>query len=142
MLTTLALSASALPLRADLANGDPRLQRLFRSFMAPCCWRENLSVHHSPKADELRAQIRASVAQGLSDEQIKQQMLAEFTIRILANPEGSSGAWLKYSPWVVTTLGLAALTWIIRSSLAQAAQQQAQSATLPNQELPPIEDLL
>lgn len=138
LLGAIAISAAATPLRADLAQGDPRLQRLFGSFMAPCCWRENLSVHQSPKADELRAQIRKDVTAGLSDEQIKQKMLAEFNTRILANPEGSSGLWLKYAPWAATGLGLAALTWTIRSSLANAALARQQESTTSPATLPAI----
>lgn len=139
LLGALAASGLVAPLQADLAQGDPRLQRLFSAFMAPCCWRENLSVHQSPKADELRAQIRKDVSQGLSDEQIKEKMLAEFSTRILANPEGSSGLWLKYAPWAVTSMGLAALTIVIRSSLAKAElARQTQSATSPNSTPDPL----
>jgi cytochrome c-type biogenesis protein CcmH/NrfF len=141
ILGALAVSTLAEPLQADLAQGNPRLQRLFSSFMAPCCWRENLSVHQSPKAEELRAQIRKDVSQGLSDEQIKEKMLAEFSTRILANPEGPSGLWLKYAPWAFTGLGLAALTMVLRSSLAKAElARQAQSASSPNLMPAPLPD--
>ncbi len=101
------------PLRGDPSNGDPRLSRLFRSFVAPCCWRENLLTHQSPKADEMRADIRRRIALGHDDGQIKQALLTQYSRRILATPDGSAGHWLTWTPVAACAAGLAALGLIL-----------------------------
>lgn len=108
--------ASTPKLQANAANGDPRLERIFSTFIAPCCWRENLLVHSSPKADELRAEIRQQIAAGQSDEQIKATFLARYSTRILALPEGTKGLWLTWTPWILASAGLAAVVTLMRRS--------------------------
>jgi cytochrome c-type biogenesis protein CcmH/NrfF len=82
--------------------------------MAPCCWHENLSVHQSPAADELRAEIRKMAEAGVTDEQIKARVVAQHTSRILAMPEGAKGQWLSWTPWVFTAVALTAVGWWLR----------------------------
>jgi len=48
MLLAFAILGTVGKALANAANGDPRLERLFSKFMAPCCWRENLLSHSSP----------------------------------------------------------------------------------------------
>lgn len=124
----------SLVLQANPANGDVRLEQLFSRFMAPCCWRESLLAHHSPKADDLRAQIRKYVAAGRSDEEIKQRLTTEYTSRILAMPEGAKGEWLQWTPVMAIAVGLVAAGSFLRRSLARRTQTAASTvtaATLP-----------
>ena len=111
ILASLLLSTA---LQADMANGDPRLQKLYGEFISPCCWKENLLAHHSPKADELRAEIKRLVAAGRSDEQIKAAFTGQFSIRILSEPEGVRGHWLWWTPIAVALAGLGLLMLAIR----------------------------
>lgn len=106
---------------ANPANGDPRLEKLFSMFIAPCCWRENLLAHQSPKADELRAAIRRQVAEGKSDEDIRSALAAEYSKRILAMPEGAPGLWLSWMPVLATAAGLGMVTLFIKRRLATPA---------------------
>ncbi len=108
------LLGTALPALANLANDDPRLEKLYSTYIAPCCWRENLMVHHSPKADELRASIAAAVKAGKSDEEIRAGLVGEYTIRIVALPEGAKGHWLWWTPVAAGAAGLAALAVALR----------------------------
>jgi len=108
------LLGTALPALANLANDDPRLEKLYATYIAPCCWRENLMVHHSPKADELRASIAAAVKAGKSDEEIRAGLVGEYTIRIVALPEGAKGQWLWWTPVAAGAAGLAALAVALR----------------------------
>lgn len=119
-------------LRANIANGDPRLEQLYRRFIAPCCWRENLFVHHSPKADELREAIRKDVAAGKTDAEIQQALVQQYTTRVLAMPEGAARTWLQWAPVVAGALGLGAIGWFLRRSIASApAPADGPMAPLP-----------
>lgn len=102
-------------------------------FMAPCCWRENLLSHQSPKADELRATIQNQVRQGLTDEQIRAAMVGEFTSRILTHPEGTAGNMLRWTPWAAAAAGTLALGAFVRFSLKnRSAAQLSDNLPLPN----------
>nr|WP_031498207.1 cytochrome c-type biogenesis protein CcmH [Bryobacter aggregatus] len=114
----LALLCLAPSLFANAANGDPRLERLFASFIAPCCWRENLLHHQSPKADELRTELRHAVAAGRSDEDMKRSLVDRYSLRILSMPEGARLQWLRWIPLVGIAAGLAAIALFLRRSLA------------------------
>jgi cytochrome c-type biogenesis protein CcmH/NrfF len=113
-------------LRANPANGDPRLEKLFPQFIAPCCWRENLLAHHSPKSDEMRAEIKRLVAEGRSDGEVKAVFIEQYSIRILALPEGARGRWLAWTPVVAALAGLGVVLLTIRRMSADAKQRIAE----------------
>jgi cytochrome c-type biogenesis protein CcmH/NrfF len=119
-LLCLALSS----LRANPANGDPRLEKLFPQFIAPCCWRENLLAHHSPKADEMRSEIKRLVDKGRSDEEVKAAFIEQYSIRILALPEGARGRWLAWTPVLAAFAGLGVVLVTIRRWSAQQGSPQ------------------
>ena len=83
-----------------------RLEKLYSMFMAPCCWQQNLHVHQSPVADQLRRQIQTMVQDGRTDEEIKTTFVGQYTKRILAIPEGPEALWLFLIPGVAMTAGL------------------------------------
>lgn len=114
LLSTLALLALVQPLRATYGQEDPRLARLYGSFMSPCCWQQNLTIHDSPVANQLRAQIQQMVREGRTDEEIKSTMIQVHSKRILAIPEGAERVWLFLTPWFAGAVGLLALVWVIR----------------------------
>lgn len=111
------LLAASVSLQANPAQGDPRKEKLFAQFIAPCCWRENLLAHHSPKADEMRAEISQWIAEGRTDGEIQQEFIARYSLRILALPQGPRAQWLWWATPVATACGLAALAWFLRRSL-------------------------
>lgn len=120
----LLASAGTVALRsllANPANGDRRLELLFSSYIAPCCWRENLLVHQSPKADELRAAIRRLVAEGRSDEEIKVLLVSQYSRRILSSPEGVLGQWLSWTPVLAVAAGLGAVALTLQRLKRTAA---------------------
>lgn len=137
---TLPLLLAAIPsvARATLANGDPRKERLYAMFIAPCCWRENLAVHQSPKADELRAEIDRMIQAGRSDEEIKNQFIAQHTRRILALPEGASRQWLSWTPAALIAAGLTAVALFISRSVRTT--RNATTPPLDNTKLPDLPD--
>jgi cytochrome c-type biogenesis protein CcmH len=123
MLLAFAILGTVGKALANAANGDPRLERLFSKFMAPCCWRENLLSHSSPLADELRAEIRKQIAGGKTDEQIKSYFLRRYSSRVLAMPEGVKATWLGWTPWVLLASGTCAVAaFIVRARKPVAAE--------------------
>ncbi len=136
MKSTLLAAALALltfaPAHAGYDEGDPRLEKLYTTFIAPCCWRDNLAEHSSPEAAQLRGRIQGMVRDGQSDDKIKQVLIDEFGPRILALPEGTQRVWLFWTPWLIGALGLAAVfAWM------QRARHRPTPATgLPPAELP------
>lgn len=117
-------------MRADAAQGDPRLARLFGHFIAPCCWRESLLTHQSPKADELRAEIRQRIAEGWPDSKIEASLVEQHSRRILSQPDGNHGAWLSAMPWVALLAGGGWITWFIRKSVAASEKAALLSVML------------
>lgn len=123
---------------ANPAGGDARKERIYSAFIAPCCWRENLLAHHSPKADELRGELDSLLAAGRSDEEIKAEFIRRYSLRILALPEGTRGEWLWWTPWAALLAGLAMVAWFIRRSRLE--RETAPQAALAGAELPAAED--
>lgn len=54
--------------------------------IAPCCFRQQVSVHESPAADEVRLDVRARLAAGQTRQQILDAYVARYGKRILAQP--------------------------------------------------------
>ena len=86
---------------AAYGSEDRRLEKLYSSFISPCCWRENLTVHDSQIAQEMRGRIRSMVHDGKTDDQIKSVFVAQYTKRILALPEGPEQLWLFWTRWLL-----------------------------------------
>jgi len=107
---------------AGYGADNPRIERLYAGFISPCCWRENLTVHNSPVAGELRAEIVLLIQQGRSDDQIKSIFVEKYGKRILALPEGGLGLWLFWTPVLACAAGLAMVSLFVkRSRLANRA---------------------
>jgi cytochrome c-type biogenesis protein CcmH/NrfF len=100
--------------QAGYGESDGRLHTLYQSFISPCCWRENLTSHQSPAADQLRSRIAGMVEDGESDSQIKQTLVAEYGKRILSLPEGSPRVWLFGLPTVLMAAGVGGLALLLR----------------------------
>ena len=110
-------------LLANPSAEDDRLQRLYRSFMAPCCWRQNLTVHQSPEAEQLRSAIASMVAAGRSDDEIRAELISRYSVRILSMPPGAAGEWLRWTPVAVAVGGLAAVYCFIRRMKLKADRE-------------------
>ena len=132
----LLLHSFSLLCAANPANSDARLETLYPQFIAPCCWRENLLVHHSPKAEELRAEIKQLADSGKSDEEIRREIVDRYSLRILSEPEGVRGQWLSWTPVAAGLTGLAAVAFVIRRSLRRN-HNPPETAANPLPELPP-----
>lgn len=54
--------------------------------IAPCCFSQQVSVHQSPAADEVRKDVRARLGAGETRQQILDAYVAQYGKRILAEP--------------------------------------------------------
>jgi len=110
--TVLVVTASQV--FASYGKDNPRLQKLYSTFMSPCCWQQNLTLHDSPIAQHLREGIQTLVNEGRSDEEIKAFMVQRYTKRILALPDGPERVWLMLIPWLASVTGVVGLLLFLR----------------------------
>ena len=68
----------------------PDLEREARALeamiIAPCCFSQQVSVHQSPAADEVRKDVRLRLAAGETREQVLNAYVSQYGKRILAEP--------------------------------------------------------
>jgi cytochrome c-type biogenesis protein CcmH/NrfF len=104
------------PVASGGDEGNPRLQKLYSTFIAPCCWSKNLMEHDSQVAAEMRGQIELMVQAGRSDDEIKSVFVAKYGARVLGLPEGAPRAWLFWTPVAVAVAGLMAVCFFLNRS--------------------------
>jgi cytochrome c-type biogenesis protein CcmH len=87
-----ALAAVVLSVPAAPAQpaANPALEREAKQIeakvIAPCCWSQQVSVHQSPAADEMKKDIRKQLAEGKTRQQILDAYIAQYGEQILAEP--------------------------------------------------------
>jgi len=114
LFAAMLLLMAAAPALAGYGAGDPRLSKLYSSFMAPCCYGGDLTLHNSAAAAELRARISTMVTEGKTDGEIRDVLVAEYGKKILAIPEGSAHTWLFSAPGFFVLLGLVVVGFFLR----------------------------
>lgn len=112
-------------------------KQLEAKLMAPCCWAQQVSLHQSPAADEIRRNIRLLLAEGKTPQQVLDVYVAEYGDRILAEPPARGFSRLIYvAPWVFLMASVGLVVMVIRRLRAVSpgpARTQAVAA-------PPSED--
>lgn len=78
--------SAAAPSIEEPAPGE---KKLLSRLVAPCCWNQTLDIHGGAAPDQLRAEIRRRLRGGETPEQIEQDMVARYGVRVLAVPPGS-----------------------------------------------------
>lgn len=103
-LVTLALAALMTAPAAASANPPQRasLSNLENEVMCLVCG-TTLAVSDSPQADRERAFIRALIAQGKTESQIKKALVAQYGPRVLATPSDSG---FDLAAWIVPGLAV------------------------------------
>lgn len=79
----LALSISPLVSGAELEREARVIDAML---IAPCCYSQQVSVHQSPAADEVRQDVRRRLAEGQTRDQIVDAYVAQYGKRVLAEP--------------------------------------------------------
>jgi cytochrome c-type biogenesis protein CcmH len=110
--TVATVPAARPPLSAELEREARQIEALV---IAPCCWSQQVSVHNSPAATQMREDIRQRLASGQDRAQILQAYTAEYGDRILAEPPARGFNRLLYVlPPVLGLAGIGLLVVVVR----------------------------
>jgi cytochrome c-type biogenesis protein CcmH/NrfF len=111
----ISLQAPAAPasgLSADLEREARAVEALV---IAPCCWSQQVSLHDSPAATEMKADIRRRLGAGQNRQAILAAYVAEHGERILAEPPARGFNRLLYVlPPLLGLAGLGVLILVVR----------------------------
>jgi len=135
-----SLMQMTLALWLALAAADPQaLEReaklLEAKLMAPCCWAQQVSLHQSPAADEIKQNVRRLLAEGKTSQQILDIYVAEYGDRILAEPPARGFSRLIYvAPWVFLVASVGLVVVVIRRLRASPAPAKAERVVAPPSE--------
>jgi cytochrome c-type biogenesis protein CcmH len=81
--------------------------------IAPCCFTQQVSVHQSPAAGEVRRDVRARLAAGQTRQQILDAYAAQYGTRILAAPPARGFALTLYVVPFVLIIASAGLVAVV-----------------------------
>jgi cytochrome c-type biogenesis protein CcmH len=115
-----ALMQMTLGLWLAVAAADPQAlereaKQLEAKLMAPCCWAQQVSLHQSPAADDIKQTIRKLLAEGKTSQQILDIYVAQYGDRILAEPPARGFSRLIYvAPWVFLVASVGLVIVVIR----------------------------
>jgi len=114
----LAVALAAPQLDAAL---EQQARRIETEVIAPCCWSQQVSVHQSPAAEEMRVRIRAMLQEGQSEPEILDAFVAEYGERILAVPRARGYTLSLYVLPVVLLVASALLLGVVVKRMAGRA---------------------
>jgi cytochrome c-type biogenesis protein CcmH len=118
-------AAFALEEHTLTAEQRGRYDRLTHELIAPCCWREPIAIHRSQEALQMLDEVEELVAEGRSEEEIRNIYVARYSPRILADPPGVSKYWLYLLPFSLLAWFMVAAVFRLRSLVARAAPTQS-----------------
>ena len=137
-----AFAAAAFGQASEIANPDPaierRLKALAEELRCLVCQNQTIADSNAPLAVDLRNQIRAQIAQGRSDSQIRDYMVERYGEFVLYKPPFHAGtAVLWLGPPLLVFGGIA--TWFM---VVRRRRQAPAAAEMPARQRKEIEALL
>jgi len=110
---------------------EAHARTLFRDVRCLVCQSESIDESDAPLARDLRQLVRAQVAQGRSDDQIRAFLVSRYGQFVLLTPKASLGnAILWLGPLLVVAVGVAALITRRRTAADPAALDPQEEAAL------------
>jgi cytochrome c-type biogenesis protein CcmH len=110
LLLALLLASGTTP-----ATYEAEARRLEAALIAPCCWRQQVSVHSSPAAEHIRTEIRTRLATGEAPALILASFEERYGTAILAEPPARGSNLLLYVlPPVVLVASGGLLVFVVR----------------------------
>jgi len=101
-------SARAAPVGESFSNPamEARARNLQRQFRCPVCQGESIDESNSPFAADVRHLLRQQIADGQSDRQIQDFLVARYGDFILMKPPVQPDTWLLWlAPFLVLVVG-------------------------------------
>jgi cytochrome c-type biogenesis protein CcmH len=123
----LASATVVAPLPPEL---EKEARTLETKLVAPCCWSQQVSVHQSPAADEVRQDVRRRLGRGENPQQILDDYVVQFGERILVEPPARGYKLMLYvlPPIALVLSGAAVTMWVRRAARQGAAVPAAEPA--------------
>jgi cytochrome c-type biogenesis protein CcmH len=113
----LALSTTPVPALSPALEQEARA--LEAALVAPCCWSQQVSVHQSPAADEIRQDVRRRLARGQTRQQVLDHYVGMFGERILVEPPArGTGLMLYVFPPIAMILSAAGIVALVKRATA------------------------
>ena len=129
MVVIIALTTGGAVAGSDI---EGRARELDAMLIAPCCFSQQVSVHHSAAADHVRQDIRKRLAAGETREQILDAYVAQHGKRVLAQPPAEGMARVLYVvPPVALVLTAALVVVVVRRFTASRAAQAPVACSPP-----------
>lgn len=109
---------------------DNEVNRVAKQMYCPVCENIPLDVCPTQACADWRELIRQKLAEGWSDQQIKDYFAQQYGVRVLAEPPASGLNWLVYIlPWVAFLVGVV-IVWRVLISMRR--KTPAAAAISPN----------
>jgi cytochrome c-type biogenesis protein CcmH len=122
----------------DPASLEREAKAIEGLLIAPCCWSQQVSLHQSPAADEIKQTIRRLLGEGKTRQQILDVYVSEYGDRILSEPPARGFSVLIYVlPWIFLAGSVGLVVLVIRRLRAPAAGTAAGGGSATG---PPTED--
>jgi cytochrome c-type biogenesis protein CcmH len=105
---------------------ETRARSLQRELRCLVCQTESIDDSHAPLAADLRQTVRRLMAEGRSNAQIKDYLVARYGDFILMQPPLQANTWLLWlAPFLVLGAAGGSAVWIIRRAREQVPTDEA-----------------
>jgi cytochrome c-type biogenesis protein CcmH len=115
---------------------EAQARTLETQLVAPCCWSQQVSVHQSPAATEVRQDIRRRLSRGETPQQVLDAYVTQFGTHVLVVPPATGFNVMLYAVPPVALLASAGLVLVLVRRFTQAKPDEADAAA----GRPPAED--
>jgi cytochrome c-type biogenesis protein CcmH len=110
---TIGLASAVTPALTAAQEAEARAVEAL--LIAPCCWSQQVSVHQSAAANEIRQDIRRRLARGASRQEILDDYVVQFGTAILAEPPARGFSRVLYVlPPIVLIAGAGLVVAVVR----------------------------
>ena len=135
MALLLAIAGAAFAQSSEVAKPDPAVERRMKALAEELrclvCQNQTIADSNAPLALDLRNQIRAQVAEGRTDTQIREYMTDRYGDFVLYRPPfKATTAILWVGPFAMVALGVVVFLLVVRRRRAEPA-----AASVPQQRL-------
>jgi cytochrome c-type biogenesis protein CcmH len=138
----LAIAGAAFAQSSEVAKPDPAVERRMKALAEELrclvCQNQTIADSNAPLALDLRNQIRAQIAEGRTDTQIREYMTDRYGDFVLYRPPfKATTAILWVGPFAMVALGVVVFLLVVRRRRAEPA-----AASVPQQRRAELEALL